>query len=393
MLVTCASTVRKVMDGTLDMGNVPSRAWDVEGVTSLRALNAPFLITSDALLDEVVASDLAGEMMGGLDDVGVVGLALLPESPRHPFGFAAPLLGPDDYVDGTVRAPLSATTELMFSALGGSRTGAERDFDTQIGMESAYHFDVEGPATGNVTFYPKTNVLAINADAYGGLTDDQRSILERAAGETLDWAIENRPDDLEAAAGFCDEGGTIVLASDADLAALEQAVQPVYDELEADPQTEAHLEAIRQLKLAAAEPSAAPEPCGTDFVAGSGEQPSGTSAENSAINGVYRWELSEEAMRAAGIPEWQIESNAGVWTNTFKNGEWSDDDGWMGAYELDVNAITITHKDGVVETYRWRLTESGDLDLYEITHLSDEQWRDFNVYWISQLWIRVDDTD
>ena len=37
------------------MGLIPSRAWDTEGVTSLRALNAPFLIDSDELLDEVVS--------------------------------------------------------------------------------------------------------------------------------------------------------------------------------------------------------------------------------------------------------------------------------------------------------------------------------------------------
>ena len=37
-----------IADGTYDLGLVPSRAWDVLGVTSLRALNTPFLVTSDA---------------------------------------------------------------------------------------------------------------------------------------------------------------------------------------------------------------------------------------------------------------------------------------------------------------------------------------------------------
>ncbi len=37
-----------VVDGDLEMGNIPARAWDTEGVTSLRALNAPFLVTTDA---------------------------------------------------------------------------------------------------------------------------------------------------------------------------------------------------------------------------------------------------------------------------------------------------------------------------------------------------------
>src|SRR5262245_29097715 len=52
---------RMVTGGELDMGLIPARAWDTEGVTSLRALNAPFLITSDELLDQVVSSELADD--------------------------------------------------------------------------------------------------------------------------------------------------------------------------------------------------------------------------------------------------------------------------------------------------------------------------------------------
>ena len=32
------------MTGELEMGLIPARAWDTEGVTSLRALHAPFLV-------------------------------------------------------------------------------------------------------------------------------------------------------------------------------------------------------------------------------------------------------------------------------------------------------------------------------------------------------------
>ena len=51
---------RKVAGGDFEMGLIPTRAWDTEGVTTLRALNAPFLITSEALRDEVIASDPGG---------------------------------------------------------------------------------------------------------------------------------------------------------------------------------------------------------------------------------------------------------------------------------------------------------------------------------------------
>ena len=42
----------QVADGELDGGVIPARAWDLLGVDSLRALNTPFLITSDQLMNE-----------------------------------------------------------------------------------------------------------------------------------------------------------------------------------------------------------------------------------------------------------------------------------------------------------------------------------------------------
>ncbi len=95
---------------------IPARAWDTEGVTSLRALNAPFLITSDELFAEVISGDLADDLMSGLDEAGVVPLALFPEGLRHPFGFEAPLLGPDDYAGEEIRTPTSKTTAAMFES-------------------------------------------------------------------------------------------------------------------------------------------------------------------------------------------------------------------------------------------------------------------------------------
>ena len=51
-------TAATVVDGTYELGLVPSRAFDVLGVDSLRALNTPFLVTSQAATRAVLASDL-----------------------------------------------------------------------------------------------------------------------------------------------------------------------------------------------------------------------------------------------------------------------------------------------------------------------------------------------
>ena len=145
---------RRVVSGDLAMGLVPSRAWDTEGVSSLRALNAPFLITSTSVLHEVVAGELATPLMGGLGDVGVTGLALYPEGLRHVFGFGNVLVTPGDYDGTTIRAARSETVSAVFETLGataddpdgtefadgisdGSLAGAETSFVLAGGLPGA----------------------------------------------------------------------------------------------------------------------------------------------------------------------------------------------------------------------------------------------------------------
>ena len=230
------------------MGLIPSRAWDTEGVRSLRALNTPFLVTSDPLLAEVVSGEVATEMLAGLRDAGVVGLAMLPEGMRHPFGFKAPLLGPEDYADRAIRTPTSAMSAALFKRLGATTTDEEPDHATQAGMESGYRLDPQGTATGNVTFYPKANTLVASDKALKGLTANQREILTQAADHTRDWAIETTPTDQSAAAAFCKAGGAVVLASRPQLGELKRATAPLVAELEGDPATKKIIDEIRTLE-------------------------------------------------------------------------------------------------------------------------------------------------
>ena len=252
---------RMVVAGDIEMGLIPSRAWDTEGVTSLRALNAPFLVTSDAVLDEVVAPPVADELMAGLDKAGVVGLALFPEGLRHPFGLSKPLLGPADYASKTIRAPTSATTASMFQLLDAKVDQGEPDAAVHAAMESSYLLDVHGTSTGNVTFYPKVNSLVINQKVLQDMTEQQRAIVRDAAAATRAWAIAETPTDAAAAKAYCDGGGSVVLAPAADVAALERATAPLYDELEQDPATKQVIAEIRAVKATAAA-TAPVESCG-----------------------------------------------------------------------------------------------------------------------------------
>jgi len=265
---------RRVESRELDMGLIAASAWDSEGVVSLRALHAPFLVTSEVLLRQIVTGELAGQTLEGLDQAGVVGLALLPapSGNRHPFGFEHALLSPEDYAGKTIRAPrsdvvfaalqeLGATpedlnpAEFRVAAADGLVAGAESSFDLAEG------FPMPSIATGNVTLYAKSDSLVINQQVFEELSGDQQGLLRAAAARTRDWAVANTTRDSEAARHFCETGGRVVLASAADLDALEDAVRPVYEELERDPTTRALIAQIRVLKgqLKAAETV---KPCG-----------------------------------------------------------------------------------------------------------------------------------
>jgi TRAP-type C4-dicarboxylate transport system substrate-binding protein len=388
---------RLVTNGTLDMGLVPTRAWDTEGVTSLRALNAPFLVTSDELLAEVVSGDAAGEMMSGLEKAGVVGLALFPEGLRHPFGYRKPLLGLDDYRGKAIRAPVSSTTSAVFAALGATTNEEEYNADVQTGAESSYAWVPAGTATGNVTFYPKVNSLVMGAEVYEGLDDGQREILEEAAAATREWAIETSPTDAEAAATYCEDGGAVALASESDLAALEEALEPVVAELERDDQTKRIISAIRELKQQITVPGTAPAACG-----GSGAAPPSTAAhQQRSLDGVYRFELTDQQLRAHGVTDpGLIAENHGVYTWTLSDGGYcweakapniQANPSECSTYTVKGDRLIINYPTGPPDVYRWEKTADGDLELEVLSGLA----KDLPVSraWAAKPWTRIADAE
>lgn len=251
---------RMVKEKHLGMGLVPARAWDTEGVNTFRALNAPFLVTSDALADRIVTTaDLSADLMSGLEKAGVRGLTLLPESPRHIFGFRYALVRVQDYSRQTIRVPHSELNEATLRALGGTPVDVTDSTFVQgvqdgsmAGVESGFlparGLPAPSTAAGNVVFYEKVNTLVINPEVYAGLSEANRTILQKSVKALQEWVLANRSTETANAAAFCKLGGKIVTASAAELAALTKAVQPVYADLAKDAKTQAQIERIRTLK-------------------------------------------------------------------------------------------------------------------------------------------------
>ena len=129
--------------------------------------------------------------------------------------------------------------------------GEDADRTKHVGNVGGYGFAPPATFTGNVTIDATANAIVINARAYEQLDNRQRSILATAANQTRAWAIASMRSDARNARDYCGadpEGNRVVLASGADIAALQAATASVYGELERDPLTRRVIARIRDLK-------------------------------------------------------------------------------------------------------------------------------------------------
>lgn len=322
-----AIVIDRLKQGTFQMAVVPARAWSEAGVTSLKALQAPFLFESDEHVATVVDdAAIKTELFSGFDGSGVTGLTLFPESLRHLFSFGKPMLTPADVKGQTIRAISSLETTALIEALGGTavdpigdafRKGIEAGtiHGTDSGFTLARESDTNtsSTATGNVALYAKVMTLVINSGLWSGLDEAQKVIITTASDATREWAIANQTTDAAAAAKFCADGGTVVLADDAAIADFRAAEAPVYATLEADPTAKRAIAAITALAPKASAPTVkACEPVidASTLVPDGGDLP----------NGIYRIEATEAYLKAS-YPDY-VSTSEGIYTFNFRDGHW-----------------------------------------------------------------------
>lgn len=368
--------VKVTIEGNYDLGISTSRAWDYKGVTSFEALQAPFLIDNLALAKAVATSDIATGMLDSLSSAGVVGLTLWPEDLRHPISVVPdkPLLSPDDFAGATIRATPSDVSYALIEALGGNPMFGDDEYQgAEAGLQQRFSLQGNLPtATGNITFFPKFQVLFANGAAFEKLSDQQRNNLREAAVAAQNKAIAENPSETDIATTWCAEGGAIVHADEEQVAAFKTAAQPVYDAIARDPTNAEWIAAIRDLKQNT-EPSAGAQACAPKVAQETPTPDPGPWSEGLPPNGVYQVELSVDDFARYGMPpsvsqyEW-----AGVYTLTLKDGNSRED--WQGStksgkcqatYEVVEDFVRFTYYsdahecDGLVWDARWRLDDEG----------------------------------
>lgn len=319
-----AGVVEHVTAGDFELGLAGSRAWNGAGVTSLDALQAPFLIDNDALAEAVATSDIAARMLEGMSSAGMVGLALWPEDLRHPFAIPpqAPLLSPDDFAGLNIRTVPSGISYALIEALGGTPMFEGGYEGAESGLLQGASLTGTPTATGNVVFFPKFQVLFANGEAFEGLSDEQQTVLRDAAVATQQKAIAEHPRDADAAAAWCADGGTIVMASEEQLAAFEEAARPVLEQIEQDPLNAELIAAVRDLK-ASTEPSPGAEACAPTATQASPEPSTDAQVWSEGLppNGTWQVELTADDLVKMGLLRAKAEEGAGLVTWTFEDGQ------------------------------------------------------------------------
>jgi TRAP-type transport system periplasmic protein len=330
--------INDVRAGKADLGVAGTRAWDSFGVHSLDALNAPLLIDSDALQQRVLQSSLIPPMLHGLAPLGLAGLGILPGPLRRPLGVARPLLGPSDYAGLQIGVQQSKVGSATMQALGakpvwfavGAPTagfgGVEQHID---GIQGNQYDRVGKYLTTNVVLWPRPLVVFANHTMFARLTSAERRILTQAVADDLTperkFVQSTEQSDI---GSLCEvQRLRFVSASQSDLVALRRAVQPVYSQLERDPQTRSQIAQIETLRNSVA-PAAALR-CSQPVAPGTARTP---------LDGVWQMttKYGDEPSDPNPVPE-----NYGDWIFVFDRGRFADTQSYLNACTWGYGTLTV----------------------------------------------------
>ena len=347
-------TIEDVRDGKADLAKISARAFDVVGVRSLQPYVAPFAVDSYALQREVLHSGLPERMLGGVERLDLVGIALLPGELRKPVGVSRPLVSPADYRGATIATRLSELGLRTFRALGatgkaivpGSDTSSFDGLETDItGLQDDYG-GAPRTLTANVNLWPRALVIVMNRDAYERLSDDQREALRAAGRAAIDSALQHiREREREALGIVCRRAEPILRsATRSQLDALRTATSSLTRNLERDPQTR---DSVREIGAMRAEVEPEPAP------ACPREQRQSTAERGTPVDGLWRMNTTADELARIAAPGDVVPENWGESTFALVAGRFAfttenrDVCIWAyGSYAVKGSVVEWTVEDG-----------------------------------------------
>jgi hypothetical protein len=247
----------------------------------------------------VLKSEVAERALAGTEEIGMIGLALLPGELRRPVGLTRALAAPEDYRgarvytrEGKVAAatleafgaqPAHGPTEKWFEGVDGTEVhlGAVRG-QPEVARQDAR-------ITSNVVLWAQPTAIVMNKGSFDELSGDQQRALREASAEAFDErnreASNLRDEDLQVVCGMDPK---LVEATPSQREALEAAVEPVYQMIERSPGNAEAIAQIRELK-GDAEPDTVD--CG-----GTSEPASDGQTQEAQLEGTFRTTLTEDEL-------------------------------------------------------------------------------------------------
>jgi TRAP-type C4-dicarboxylate transport system substrate-binding protein len=363
-------TIKDVRDGKTDLAKVSARAFDVVGVRSLQPLVAPFAVDSYVLQRQVLLGGMTARMLGGVERLDLVGIALLPGELRKPLGASRPLVGASDYRGATIATRLSDLGLRTFHELGAAGEaivpGADASsFDgAELGLDGLYGDDYDGPPrtlAANVSLWPRALVIVMNRDAFERLNDDQRAALRAAGRAAIDPAMKRiRQFEREALGVICRRHEPALrLATRSELDSLRTATSSLTRGLEHDPATRDAAKWISALRA-----RVDPEPAPTCAA------PTSTRAARGATpaDGLWRMDTTAEELARIAVPGDVVPENWGTSTFALDSGRFAfttespDACVWAyGSYAVEGKVVEWTVEDGGGISPNEFTNEPGDL--------------------------------
>jgi TRAP-type C4-dicarboxylate transport system substrate-binding protein len=397
-----------VATGEADLGWVGTRVFDTVDVSSFQALTAPMLIDSYPLQEAVIESDIPGQMLEGLDTLGVAGLAVLADGLRKPIAVDAPLLGPDDWKGITFQTFRSEGQSEAIQSLGAEPTDVWETLDEGLASGDIQGFEknllvyqINGMAgtapyvTANVNLWPQTVAILADPDRLATLSDQNREWLSTAADDAVEVSSGLADEDAAVVESVCRSGARLANASEADLIALREAFAPFYDTLRQDSQTAEFIEQIESMKQStpAGDGLAIPANCTgvAEAPANAGQVETAGGPNTAELNGVYRWTLTEEDLAGEAT-----DVVPAVFTMMLDDGRWSltvsvEGEDYVEASEeqFTVSGDRMTfdwERVGSVLNFNFSVDEDGNIHLVPVGPMNEGD----QVAWTTQPWTKID---
>ena len=238
-----ADNISSIQAGALDMAKVSAstlgnfnEAWNV--------LSVPYLFNDQAHFYKVMDGEIAKELYNITEPDGFIGLTWLDSGARSFYTAKTPIRVPADLHGLKIRTMDSQMAIDMMDALGGSATVLSYS-EIYTGMQQGVIDGAENNITAmrdhsDVTQYYSfdehtriPDVIVLSTKVWNQMSDNQKQIMqETAAAATEEY--KTRWAEFEEEVRTAAEGNGVTFVEDVDMAAFQEACQPIYDNLKAE---------------------------------------------------------------------------------------------------------------------------------------------------------------